>query len=99
MSSIPQVVRDQANMGTLQERRRRAKPFNPYYDAKYDYYDETQVRMTALLAYNLAIVDTGHQLLAHTSWLVYRVAGPGGTKRHFLLAAAEVPQCYKSAKE
>ena len=58
MSSIPQVVRDQANMGTLQERRRRAKPLNPYYDAKYDYYDETQVRMTALLAYNLAIVDT-----------------------------------------
>ena len=65
MSSIPQVVRDQANMGTLQERRRRAKPLNPYYDAKYDYYDETQVRMTALLAYNLAIVDCSSIARSH----------------------------------
>ena len=35
-TSIPQATRDLANKGTLQERRRRPRPMNPYYDGKTD---------------------------------------------------------------
>jgi hypothetical protein len=35
-TSIPQATRDLANKGTLQERRRRPRPMNPYYDSKHD---------------------------------------------------------------